>query len=58
MDPEPQLEFEPDRVAPYSTVDQVMVVIQGQGVNNLGFVGNENYATFGKATRPADQVDQ
>ena len=57
LDPEPQLEFEPDRFAPYSTVDQVMVVIHNVGVNNLGFVGNENYANFAKATRPADQVD-
>ena len=55
LTPEPQLEFEPHADAPYSTVDQVMAEIKKSGVGNLGFVGNENYAQFGAATRAADQ---
>ncbi len=54
MEPEPQLEFEPQSDAPYATVDQVMASIKKSGVGNLGFVGNENYANFAEASRPAD----
>ncbi len=54
MTPEPQLEFEPQADAPYSTVDQVMASIKASGVGNMGFVGNENYAQFGTAERSAD----
>ena len=53
LDPEPQLEFEPHAEAPYATVDQVMAAIKSSGVGNLGFVGNENYAQFAAASRPA-----
>ena len=58
LDPKPLLEFEPNRQAPYSTVDQVLSAIDDVGVQNLGFVGNEQYAQFGKAARPADAVDR
>ena len=58
MDPKPLLEFEPNAQAPYSTVDQVLAAIDQIGVQNLGFVGNEQYRNFAKAARPADAVDQ
>ena len=49
IDPEPELQFQPDAQAPYETSIQVLNIIKGSGVTAFGFVGNEQYATFGKA---------
>lgn len=48
MDPEPELQFQPDARARYQIVDEVLVVIKRSGVTKLGFVGNEQYGTFDK----------
>jgi biopolymer transport protein ExbD len=49
INPEPELQFQPDAQAPYDTTIQVLNIIKGSGVNAFGFVGNEQYAGFGKA---------
>ncbi|MFN3818627.1 ExbD/TolR family protein [Blastomonas sp.] len=46
MQPEPELQFQPDARARYQIVDEVLVVIKTSGVTKLGFVGNEQYGTF------------
>ena len=46
--PEPELQFQPDAQAPYDTSLQVLNIIKGSGVTAFGFVGNEQYAVFGK----------
>ncbi|MBA4160966.1 MAG: biopolymer transporter ExbD [Novosphingobium sp.] len=48
MKPEPELQFQPDGQAPYETTAIVLNVIKGSGVTAFGFVGNEQYASFGK----------
>ena len=51
--PEPELQFQPDPQAPYDTTAKVLNIIKGSGVSAFGFVGNEQFATFGKsATAP------
>ncbi len=49
INPEPELQFQPDAQAPYDTTIQVLNIIKGSGVTAFGFVGNEQYAVFGKA---------
>ena len=51
MVPEPELQFQPDAVSAYLTVDRVLAVIKDSGVTKFGFVGNEQYGSFGKASR-------
>ncbi len=46
--PEPELQFQPDAQAPYDTTLEVLNIIKGSGVTAFGFVGNEQYAGFGK----------
>jgi biopolymer transport protein ExbD len=48
MTPEPELHVQPDAQARYDTVDQVLAVIKKSEITKLGFVGNEQYAAFGK----------
>ncbi len=48
IQPEPELQFQPDAQAPYDTSLQVLNIIKGSGVTAFGFVGNEQYAGFGK----------
>jgi biopolymer transport protein ExbD len=48
MDPEPELQFQPDARARYQIVDEVLVTIKRSGVTKLGFVGNEQYGVFEK----------
>lgn len=48
MDPEPELQFQPDARARYQIVDEVLVTIKRSGVTKLGFVGNEQYGAFEK----------
>jgi biopolymer transport protein ExbD len=49
LNPEPELQYQPDAQAPYDTSVQVLNIIKGSGVTAFGFVGNEQYAGFGKA---------
>jgi biopolymer transport protein ExbD len=51
MDPEPELQFQPDPNAGYDAVDKVMAVVKRSAVSKFGFVGNENYVVFGKSSR-------
>jgi len=48
-DPEPELQFQPDPRSRYEITDRVLAEIKRSGVTKLGFVGNEQYGTFGKA---------
>ena len=47
--PEPELQFQPDANARYELSAKVLTIIKGSGVTKFGFVGNELYASFGKA---------
>jgi biopolymer transport protein ExbD len=49
MDPEPELQFQPEEYASYELANQVLKVIKESGVSKFGFVGNEQFANFGKA---------
>ncbi len=52
MAPEPELQFQPDPNAGYEAVDKTMAVVKKSGITKFGFVGNENYRSFGKSSRP------
>ena len=52
MVPEPELQFQPDPASNYLTVDRILAVIKDSGITKFGFVGNEQYGTFNKASRP------
>ena len=49
MVPEPELQFQPDPVSAYLTVDRTLAVIKDSQVTKFGFVGNEQYGAFNKA---------
>jgi len=49
MKPEPELQFQPDQQAGYNLTAHVLNDIKGSGVTRFGFVGNEQFAYFGKA---------
>ena len=49
MEVEPELQFQPFPNANYDTVDKVLATIRRTEITKFGFVGNENYSTFGKA---------
>jgi biopolymer transport protein ExbD len=51
MNPEPELQFQPAPNAVYDTVDRALAKVKGSGITKFGFVGNEQYRVFGKATR-------
>ena len=46
MPVEPELQFEPAANASYAISAQVPSLIEGSGVSNFGFVGNERYPQF------------
>jgi biopolymer transport protein ExbD len=48
MSPEPELHIQPDPYARYLIVDQVLAEVKRSKVGKIGFVGNEQYAAFGK----------
>lgn len=48
MQPEPELQFEPEPLASYDISARVLNIIKGSGVTKFGFVGNEKYRVFGK----------
>jgi len=43
MSPQPELHFQPDPMASYNRVDEVLAIIKRANVTKLGFVGNEQY---------------
>jgi biopolymer transport protein ExbD len=49
IQPEPELQYQPDPQAPYETSVLVLNIIKGSGVTAFGFVGNEQFSEFGKA---------
>ncbi len=46
MNPEPELQFEPDPQSRYVVVDDVLAIIKRSKVSKMGFVGNERYGNF------------
>ena len=48
IQPEPELQFEPEAQASYELSAQVLNIIKVSGVTKFGFVGNEKYRVFGK----------
>ena len=48
MTPEPELHVQPDAQSRYDVVDQVLAVVKRSEITKMGFVGNEQYASFGK----------
>jgi len=46
MNPEPELQFEPDPQSRYVVVDEVLAIIKRSKVTKMGFVGNERYGNF------------
>lgn len=49
INPEPELQFEPEALASYEISVNVLNIIKSSGVTKFGFVGNERYRVFGKA---------
>ena len=49
INPEPELQFEPEALASYELSARVLNIIKASGVTKFGFVGNERYRTFGSA---------
>ena len=49
MDPEPELQFEPEAQTSYDLSAKVLQIIKSTGVTKFGFVGNEQFGAFGKA---------
>ncbi len=48
IDPEPELQFEPEAQASYDLSARVLNIIKVSGVTKFGFVGNEQYRSFTK----------
>ena len=48
INPEPELQFEPEAEASYDLSARVLNIIKGSGVTKFGFVGNEKYRSFSK----------
>ena len=46
MDPQPELQLQPDSEARYEIVNDVFVATKRAGVTRLGFIGNETYKSF------------
>lgn len=49
INPEPELQFQPEEFASYEIANRMMKIITDAKVTKFGFVGNENFATFEKA---------
>ena len=48
INPEPELQFEPEAQASYDLSARVLNIIKVSGVTKFGFVGNEQYRVFTK----------
>ena len=44
MNPTPELHLQPDRLARYEIVDEVLAVTKRANITTMGFVGNEYYS--------------
>lgn len=54
MNPEPELQFQPEQDASYDLSAKVLNIIKGSKVTKFGFVGNEQFSEFDKsAVAPA-----
>ncbi len=49
MNPEPELQFQPDADASYDLSSKVINIIKQSKVTKFGFVGNEAYSEFNKS---------
>jgi len=49
---DPELQFQPEPRARYALVAETLRTIENSGVNKFGFVGNEQYRTFGSPPTP------
>ncbi len=49
---EPELQFQPEEFASYEIANRVLKIIKYSGVTKFGFVGNEQFRTFGKSPTP------
>jgi biopolymer transport protein ExbD len=49
MNPEPILQFQPEEYSSYEKANRLMRIITLSKVSSFGFVGNEQFRTFGKA---------
>ena len=47
---EPELQFEPEEYASYNIANLLLKIIKESGVTKFGFVGNEKFANFGRAS--------
>ena len=54
LNPQPELDFEPDPQAGYDKTALVLKDIKGSGVTKFGFVHNELYANFDRAAGTPD----
>ena len=48
IEPEPELQYEPEALASYDLSVRVVQLIKESEVNKFGFVGNDKYRTFSK----------
>ena len=48
IQPEPELQLEPEPLASYDLSARTLNIIKASGVTKFGFVGNEQYREFGK----------
>ena len=49
MQPEPEVQFQPDGNASYDRTARVLQIVKSSQVTRFGFVGNERYRVFSKA---------
>ena len=47
MSPEPEVQFRPDANASYARSAEILLIVKQSRVRNFGFLGNEQYRTFG-----------
>lgn len=50
MNPEPEVQFEPDPQASYAVAADVLHLAKDAQLSRFGFVGNDRYRSFGRAT--------
>ena len=48
MTPEPEVQFRPEANASYERSAQVLLIVEQSRISNFGFLGNDQYRTFGK----------
>lgn len=48
MRPEPEVQFRPEGNASYERSARVLLIVKQSRIGNFGFLGNEQYRTFGR----------